>query len=135
MIANRALAEGCAVTMVLGGEAKTYPLDRLPPEIEVIGGDNDEWLWPDRVATFNWADQVIAAAGGPAPNETYAELWNVVRRLRMEVVPERYALGFFLPPMPCGVGACGACAVAAPGGYVLACQDGPALDLGKVNLP
>jgi aerobic-type carbon monoxide dehydrogenase small subunit (CoxS/CutS family) len=51
-----------------------------------------------------------------------------VRRVRMNV-PEGYAYGLFQPPMPCGVGACGACLVRSGGEDVAACVDGPAFDL------
>src|SRR5258707_569506 len=47
MLAQTALHQGAAVALVLGGAARHYPVEALPPEVEVIRGDADG----------SWADQ------------------------------------------------------------------------------
>lgn len=130
-LALHALDEGRSVTLVLGGAASQYPLSALPAELEVLNAAED-WKWPAQVDAFGWAAQVVALAPyTDAPY--YAQLWQTIHRLRIQV-PEGFALGYFLPPMPCGVGACGACLVRGRRRDYRACVDGPVLDLSKLSL-
>ncbi|GAB4445964.1 MAG: hypothetical protein Kow00120_16080 [Anaerolineae bacterium] len=129
-LALKAVEEGRSVTLVLGGAAQVYPLDALPPEVEVLHADRD-WKWPAQVDAFTWAEQVVALA--PPETDFYARLWQTLNQLRI-YVPERFAFGLFLPPTPCGVGACQACLVRGKRKNYLACTEGPALDLDKLAL-
>lgn len=128
-LAIEAVAAGRAVTLALSGDAQRYPLDTLPPEVEVLQGAED-WKWPAQVDAFNWAEQVVALAP-PGDEAYYAQLWGTINQLRAHV-PEGFALGLFLPPTPCGVGACRACLVRGRRKDFLACAEGPALDLSKL---
>lgn len=131
LLAQRLIASEIAVTLVLGGSALRYPLEVLPPQIEVIHGETG-WTWPEQVQTLGWADQVIALAPPYAQLETYHALYDTIRQLRAGDIPDGYALGLFHQPLACGTGACQACQVACQGGDLLACTDGPAIDLKRV---
>ena len=63
LLARTVTGGGVAVTLVLGGRATRYPLELLPPEVEIIRSDTD-WKWPDQVETLTWADQVLVLAPG-----------------------------------------------------------------------
>jgi NAD(P)H-flavin reductase len=132
LLAQQLIASQVAVTLVLSGTALRYPLELLPPEIEVVHGDSG-WTWPDQVQTINWADQVIALAPPYAQIETYGALYEMIAQLRPGDVPENYVLGLFHQPLACGTGACQACQVTCKGGDLLACTDGPAIDLKRVS--
>lgn len=131
LLASLAVQSQVAVTLVLGGEAAQYPLDALPPEVEVLEGDLDEG-WPNQVTTVGWADQVIATANPRYRHELYPALLDRIHQLRAEV-PKRYVLGLFEMPLPCGVGACHGCGVTCRGTDHLVCTDGPAIDLSTVS--
>ena len=82
--------------MVLGGTAAEYPLDALPPEVEVLTGSVEEG-WPNQVTTVGWADQVIAVADPRYRERVYAALLARIHELRAEV-PRQYVLGLFDQP-------------------------------------
>ncbi|MBN1679403.1 MAG: hypothetical protein JW966_03875 [Anaerolineae bacterium] len=132
-LARRRLADGVAVTLVLGGQATGYPLELLPPEVEILHGETD-WTWPDQVDTLTWADQVIALAPSFAYTDAYGSLFNVISQLRHQDIPDDYVCGLFYWRLACGTGACQACQVSCRGRDLLACVDGPAVDLKKVRL-
>jgi dihydroorotate dehydrogenase electron transfer subunit len=132
MLADQAIQNQVAVVLVLAGEARSYPIDALPPEIEVIRGDaHGNWLHMNESVT--WADQVLAVAPPPHDVPHYRHLLDVIRAARTEV-PRGFVYGLFQPPMPCGVGACGACLLRAHGHEVYTCLDGPAFDLLDITL-
>jgi len=131
LLAQHLLAHEIAVTLVLGGTALRYPLELLPPQIEVIHGDTG-WSWPEQAQTLGWADQVIALAPPYAQSAIYGALYETIGQLRPGELPDGYALGLFHQPLACGTGACQACQVACHGGDVLACADGAAVDLKRV---
>jgi hypothetical protein len=131
-LARRASADGVAITLVLGEAATRYPLELLPREVEILRSDTD-WKWPDRVETLHWADQVIALAPPLTQAEHYGQLYDTISQLRHQVVPDGYVCGLFYHRLACGTGACQACQVGARGGPLLACTDGPALDLKQVK--
>ena len=133
MLARRVLDQGAAVTMVLGGTATEYPLELLPPEVEILRADTD-WAWPEQVDTIAWADQVIALAPSYAQIEVYAALWNQIVQLRNQNVPDGFVLGMFAQTLACGSGVCQACQIACHGKDKSICTDGPALDLKQVKL-
>jgi len=124
-------ARGAAVTLVLGGQALGYPLELLPAEVEILRADTD-WRWPDQVETITWADQVIALAPSYAYADVYAGLYDTISQLRVQNVPEGYVFGLFYYRLACGTGACLACQIPGQKTDLLACTDGPAIDLKKV---
>jgi dihydroorotate dehydrogenase electron transfer subunit len=128
LLAETALAKGAAVTLVLLGASRRYPLEALPQEVEVLRGDAHSGNWPNQAQTLTWADQIVAAAPPPYDVPFYTQLREEIRRSRVEI-PAAYVWGLFHLPMPCGVGACQACLVRCTGGEVFACLDGPAFDL------
>lgn len=132
MLAEQAIQSKRSVTLVLVGSAQHYALEALPAEIEVLRGD-EQGQWPEQKQNFGWADQIIAVAPPPSDLRRYARLVEDVRKVRVEVA-EGYLTGLFQPPMPCGIGACQACLIRCPHHEVLACVDGPALDLLSVSL-
>ncbi len=122
---------GVAVTLVLIGTARRYPLELLPPEVEVINGDAD-WEWPQRVELLGWADQVLAVAPASAQMDVYARLYETINQVRLQSVPDNYVCGFFTGALACGTGACSACMIPSSKD-LLACTDGPAIDLKRVR--
>lgn len=132
LLAHQLITAEAAVTLVLSGSALRYPLELLPPQIEIIHGDTG-WAWPEQVQTLGWAEQVIALAPPYAQFETYGALYETIGQLRAGAIPDGFALGLFDQPLACGTGACQACQVACQGGDVLACVDGPAIDLKRVR--
>lgn len=131
LLASMAVRSQIEVTMVLTGSATDYPLDALPPEIEILKGDLDDG-WPNQVTTVGWADQMIATANPRYRHELYPRLMTRIRELRADI-PKRFMLGLFDQPMPCGTGACQGCGVACHGDDHLTCVDGPAIDLEEVK--
>lgn len=121
-----------SVTLVLLGSAASYGTAHLPPEVEVIHGDED-LNWPNRVITIGWADQVFVTVNPADELACFTKVWNTFRELRADI-PNGYLFGVFRPPLPCGVGACSACMVRQRGETTLVCADGPALDLTEVPL-
>lgn len=126
------LSNNTSVTLVLLGNARDYGTAHLPPEVEIIHGD-DSLNWPNRVTTVGWADQVLAAVSPGDELNGFSRLMTVFRELRAEI-PTNYLFGVFRPLLPCGVGACCACMVRLKGSVALACTEGPALDLTQVML-
>ncbi|MBN2472498.1 MAG: hypothetical protein JXN59_17355 [Anaerolineae bacterium] len=131
LLANMAVRSGIEVTLVLSGMAAEYPLEALPPELEVVTGSLEEG-WPNQVTTIGWADQIISVANPRYRHELYPQLMARVHEMRAEI-PKRFMLGLFEQPIPCGTGACQGCGVSCHGKHHLICVDGPALDLEDVN--
>jgi hypothetical protein len=127
-LASHLIANGIAVTLVLSGQATGYPLELLPAEVEILHGDSD-WKWPDQVETLSWADQIIALAPTYGYSESYSALLNVIRQIRQHDLPDQYLCGLFYHRLGCGTGACQVCQIPGQHGDLLACLDGPALDL------
>ena len=132
-LARNVIGGGVEVTLVLRGEARRYPLELLPPEVEVLHGEAD-WRWPDQVEMFAWADQVLVLTPSYAYMEVYGHIYATIAQLRQHHVPDGYVSGLFYYPMACGVGVCGACLVPARR-RITACTDGPAIDLKQVRFP
>lgn len=131
MLANAALRRKMSVTLALVGAARNYALEALPPELEIVRGD-DHGEWADQRASIGWADQIVAVA---LPHDTtrYSKLLEMTLRVRVEL-PHGYVSGLFQPTLPCGVGACRACLVACHRQEALACLEGPSFDLLRVTL-
>ncbi len=132
-LARQVIGGGVEVTLVLRGAARRYPLELLPPEIEVLHGE-DDWRWPKQVDMFAWADQVLVVAPPYAYMEVYGHIYATLAQLRHHRVPDGFVFGLFYYPMACGVGACGACLVPSRQ-RITACTDGPAIDLKQVRFP
>ncbi len=121
------------VTLVLLGTAVNYKTEHLPPEVEILHGD-EQMNWANRVTTIGWADQVFVVVN-PADEMTYfTRVLELFRQLRADL-PSNYLFGVFQPPLPCGVGACGACVIRTKGTSHFACEQGPAFDLTEVKFP
>jgi hypothetical protein len=131
-LARKVIGGGVEVTLVMGGRAADYPLELLPPEVEIIRSET-EWKWPDQVDTLTWADQVLALASTYTQTDTYRRLYDTVNQLRHQAIPENYVCGMYYPRLACATGACLACMVPSKK-QVLACVDGPAIDLKRLNL-
>jgi len=131
LLTRSLLGGGGSVVLVLGGQATSYPLEQLSPEIEILRSDTD-WKWPDQVETLQWADQVLVLAPGHTQVETYHHLYDVIGQLRQHDIPDHYVCGMFYPRLACGAGACRSCEVPSRKEALLACEDGPAIDLKRV---
>jgi dihydroorotate dehydrogenase electron transfer subunit len=95
-----------------------FPAHLLSPEIEYR---TDDALNAELIA---WADAIVASGS----EEFYRALAEAIRAARYRLEPV-FARVIVDAPMPCGAGACFACAVEATRGVQLACADGPAFDL------
>jgi hypothetical protein len=124
------LGNNVDVTLVLLGTAADYPTRHLPPEIEVIHGDDpkDPLAWHNQVTTIGMADQALAVVPPGDELAQFERLWALFNKRRADI-GRHYLYGVFQGLTPCGVGACEACAVRTKDGVKLACVDGPALDL------
>jgi NAD(P)H-flavin reductase len=132
LLARQLMSGGVAVTLVLGGRAVEYPLELLSPEIEILRSDTG-WKWPEQVETLNWADQVIVWANPDHQLAVYRHLYDVIRQLRPHDLPDHLVCGLFYPRLACGAGACQSCEIPSTKETLLACSDGPAVDLKKVQ--
>lgn len=117
-VAHAALARDAAVTLLCARQG--YPLDWLAPEIEVRQSDDVTTLLPEALA---WADAVYVEPGNA---DQLDALMGSAAALPWRAAQTQVLL---TPPMPCGVGACGACALSTPRGWKLACADGPVFQL------
>ncbi len=133
LLARHAIRGGAAVTLVIGGQAARYPLELLPHEVEIIRRESSDWNWPEQVETLNWADQVIALAPHATHQSVYGKLYDTVSQLRHQVIPDHFVCGLYYPRLACGAGACLACQIPAHKSALLACSDGPAIDLKVVK--
>jgi len=138
-IAHDAVARGREVVLAhhtLGGTAaehpdrsvakpkdEIFPAHLLSPEIEYR--TDGEVLDTELVA---WADAVV----GSGSENLYRALADAVRAVRYRLEPG-FARVLVDMPMPCGTGACYACAVETARGIQLACVDGPSFDLSELE--
>ncbi|GAB4547183.1 MAG: hypothetical protein OHK0023_08080 [Anaerolineae bacterium] len=133
MFAAELLDKGTAVTLVLVGAARGYPLEALPAELEVIRAA-DHSLWAEKDRLLQWAELVIALAPPPHDLPAYGRLLDDITRIRIQPAAG-FAYGLIQPPLPCGYGACGACWVRLKDGEEVAtCTDGMAFDLLSLSL-
>ena len=121
-----------SLTLVLTGSAAKYTTDHLPPEVEIVEGD-EEINWPDQVMTVGWADQVFVTVPETNELEHFRTIFDRFNALRASI-PNNYLFGVFRPILPCGAGACQACNLRMKKGSPLVCTDGPAFDLNQVIL-
>lgn len=120
-MAQQAIQENRAVVLFSRTNSKddAFPAHLLLPEIEYhTGGD----LPGGDLIT--WADAIVANGS----DQLYSELKDGIRAARYRL--ERgLARVLFDEQIPCGTGACYACAVKTARRVRLACVDGPAFDL------
>lgn len=120
-MAQQAIQENRAVVLFSRPDSRgdVFPAHLLPPEIEYhTGGDLP------CAELITWADAIVANGR----EQLYSELKDGIRAARYRL--ERgLARVLFDEPIPCGTGACYACAVKTARGVRLACIDGPAFDL------
>jgi dihydroorotate dehydrogenase electron transfer subunit len=130
-IAHAALASHLARELVLvsqaDGENEVMPPYLMSPEIEYrVAARNEstgKWLTSELVA---WADRIIASG----TSELYHHLAAKVRQCHYRLVTGMAQVCVHVE-MPCGVGACYACALHTSAGVRLACTDGPWFDLAE----
>jgi len=129
------LGNNVSVTLVLLGSATDYPTNHLPPEIEVIRGDDpsDPLAWANQVTTIGWADQILAVVAPGDERAAFARLYTIFDERRADL-GSNYLFGVFQGVLPCGVGACDACLIHTDDGPRHACTEGPAFDLRAVKL-
>ena len=132
LLTRQLIAAGASVALVLGEDALRYPLELLPPEVEILRSDLD-WTWPNRVEMLNWAEQVFVLAPPALHTEIYGGLFDTISQLRHQAIPDGYICGLFLYRLACGTGACQACQITGQRNTVLACVDGPAIDLKRMR--
>lgn len=126
------LGNNVSVTLVLLGTAAKYNTQHLPPEVEVVQGD-EEVNWPNQVMTVGWADQVFATVGREDELTRFSKVYARFKERRADL-PKNYLFGVFQPMLPCGAGACYACVLRMRDGLSLVCTEGPAFDLTQVVL-
>jgi dihydroorotate dehydrogenase electron transfer subunit len=129
-LAQHAVTHGRAASVILGAVSREVapPPFWLPAAAEynvaVSRADASAALAQLDDQTLRWADMLAIALP-----DAY---WSRVAR-RVDDVRIRWSRGFaqvaVLPPMPCCVGVCGACAIETRKGSRLACVDGPVIDL------
>jgi dihydroorotate dehydrogenase electron transfer subunit len=120
-LAHDAVAQAREVVLVNRG-ATVFPAHLLSPEIEYR---TDDALSAELIA---WADALVASG----PDELYGALADAICAARYRLEPG-FARVIVDVPMPCGAGACYACAVETARGVQLACADGPAFDLATLG--
>jgi len=118
--------------MVLMGSARQYETSHLSEEVEIFQAD-DDLTWPDMVMTLGWADQVFVVVGQGDELGYYSDVMRLMRE-RQSDIPTNYAFAVMQRELPCGVGACHACALKLRGAHKLQCLDGPAFDLTDLRL-
>jgi dihydroorotate dehydrogenase electron transfer subunit len=120
--AHQALARGGEATLLL---ARPYPLDALDPEIELRVGD-----------LLRLAAEYASSPADHVFIHTDPALHQPLRQVLAEArafVPPDYARVLMNRPMPCGLGACNACAVKTIHGWEWACTDGPFFRLSDIT--
>ncbi len=129
------LANKISVTLVLQGDALAYDTQHLPAELEIIHGEKIELDWPGQIMTVGWADQVFVVVRPDDELLNFAKVLARFSALKGESgVAKNYLFGVFQSVLPCGAGACHACALRTQEGMSLVCADGPSYDLTQVKL-
>lgn len=90
------------------------PLSSLPPAVELLTNVSEGFNWADYIAVDLGEDDLSQNANFPAGKLDHAQ----ARKIEALITP----------PMPCGFGGCGICAIKAKRGWHLACLDGPVFD-------
>lgn len=115
-VAESAVKQNRAVTLLTRGDP--FAAHLLPPEVEYRAEE------APNAELIAWADTVIASGS----DDWYRLIGETVRATRYRLEPGFLRVIVDLP-MPCGIGACGACAVSSASRRVRwACTDGPIFD-------
>lgn len=130
---EEALRQQRAVTLLLGGAiGPSLPASFIPPAVEYnLGRGVDpvaaalELLDP---ALIQWADTLCSTL----PPPSWPDLDMRVRRTRIHY-DRNFAFVASLPPLPCAVGVCGACAISLGRKQRLVCVHGPVFQLAMIN--
>jgi len=129
-LAERGLAEGSQVTLLLGvpTKAQLYPSHLLPAEVKPFSSTEDgsagrKGLVTDLLADFAAeAGQIFAC--GPL------SMYNVMAR--QDALQGKSVQVSMEVRMGCGFGACYGCALETKRGLKLVCKDGPIFELGEL---
>ena len=135
---HQALQAGRSVTLALSGSraAAVYPLNRLPPAVEVQLATQDGSagqrgqiidLLPE---LLGWADAVSAVGSTGLYRVLKSQVAQARWRGEVDFLYGLVAEGL----LPCGVGACQACTVETTAGLELSCLAGPVFDLMTLDL-
>ncbi|MBI3241453.1 MAG: hypothetical protein HYZ49_04075 [Chloroflexi bacterium] len=119
--ASQAIADGGTATLLL---ARPYPLDALDPEIEIRVGD-----LPQLAAEFAMLADRVLIHTDPVLHQPLRQQLAHARAF----VPPDYAYALAERSLPCGLGACCACAVKTRRGWQWACLDGPFFSLAELD--
>jgi hypothetical protein len=96
------------------------PPPQLPPAVELLADPQEAQDWAEYIAVdLGESDRIEAGMTG-------LENLKATSASKVEVL--------LTPPMPCGFGGCGLCAVKARRGWRLACMDGPVFDWNDLEL-
>ena len=115
-LAAQALERSSEVTLLL---TEPYPVEVLDPQIEVRSG-----VLPQILDDFSgWAHQMFIQSHDALPTDLHHKAQHCAE--------EVYAL--ISTPMPCGTGACHACAIHLHRGWRLGCRDGPIFKLADLE--
>ena len=130
-LAEKALEQGCSVTLMLGASTATqlYPRHFLPAQAELIiatedGTDGREGMITDFLPDYvEGADQIFACG----PSSMYHTM--AVQKQQFRGKPAQISLEV---RMGCGLGVCYGCTVKTKNGLKQVCQDGPIFDLDEI---
>ena len=115
-LAAQALERSSEVTLLL---TEPYPVEALDPQIEVRSG-----VLPQMLDDFSgWAHQIFIQSHDALPTPLHHNARHCA--------DEAYAL--ISTAMPCGTGACHACAIQCRRGWRLGCRDGPIFKLADLE--
>ena len=120
VIAHTAIARGSEIVLVSKPSSidDDFPVQLLSPAIEYRASETID------TELILWADTLVASGS----TEFYRALADSIRAVHYRLEPGLARVLVDLP-MPCGTGACCACAVDTARGVKFACVDGPAFDL------
>lgn len=130
-LAQKALNQGCSVTLLLGAPTATqlYPRHFLPDEAEIIIATDDgtagkRGMITDLLPNFTgYADQIFACG----PIAMYQTMSLNKQRLKGKSVQISLEVR-----MGCGRGVCYGCTVRTKSGLKQVCKDGPIFDLDDI---
>ncbi|MBI5649610.1 MAG: hypothetical protein HZC40_04065 [Chloroflexi bacterium] len=120
-LAHHASAQGREVVLAHSTRDEMFPAHLLAPEIELRADATDAEL-------LTWADAIVASGS----HDYYRALADAVRATRYRSEPG-FARVLIEVAMPCGTGACYACALDTVRGIRRPCVDGPLFDLTQLE--
>jgi hypothetical protein len=96
------------------------PIANIPPMVELLASPSDGLKWADYIA-IDLGDSDTFEAPSLSAQDLKASDAIIIEVL-------------CTPPMPCGFGGCGLCAVKGKRGWHLACLDGPVFNWNELDL-